>query len=401
MPKSFDDWLAFIQQQHSMLMQLGLERISKVAMQAGLLKKTCPIVLVGGTNGKGSCIHTMTQILLHHGCRVATFISPHIHCFRERALIQNQPCSEQEWEEAFHFVHHYSQGTALTYFEYTTLAALRLFSLQSLDFILLEVGLGGRLDASNVVDPDLSIITSIGFDHCQWLGNTLSAIASEKAGILRYKKPVIIGETQHNQPILKKASALDSPSHVYQHDFTLESEIFCSNLGQKWRIPKNTIHPQALACAVFACQLLRPELKKCTVQHAIQELHIPGRWEFHAEPMATYFDCAHNPQAFSFLKKKILQQKSRYHKIFVLLAMKENKDLLSCVDIISDAADHLISPHQLNASLPCTFHQCSTLEQGYHLALQLGKDEDLLVVCGSFITLAKIQRLGESMCCES
>ncbi len=202
------DWLDWISKQHPVAMDLGLDRIKRVATVLDLQSVSIPVFTVGGTNGKGSCVALLQSILMAAGYRVGVYTSPHLFRFNERISINGKPITDEALIEAFTEIDRAAEETcSLTYFEYTTLAALRCFKKAKLDVLVLEVGLGGRLDAVNLIDPDVAIIASIALDHMHWLGDTRESIAIEKAGIMRPQKPVICGDpdVHHKSPVFEAA----------------------------------------------------------------------------------------------------------------------------------------------------------------------------------------------------
>ena len=206
-----DYWLRYISSVHPQEIELGLDRIRSVAGKMGVVKPARKVVIVAGTNGKGSCITSMESILLAAGHKVASYTSPHIHRYTERIKLNGNEIDEVSLCNAFAHVESCLDGTSLSYFEFSTLAALWLFCNESLDVALLEIGLGGRLDAVNIIDGDVTVIASIGLDHQDWLGDSLDEIGMEKAGILRRQVPLVYGDKQPVKSILQYAKKLDVP----------------------------------------------------------------------------------------------------------------------------------------------------------------------------------------------
>lgn len=194
--KTLPEWLSYIQSLHHSAIDLGLARVVKMAQSLDLCQFSCPVITIGGTNGKGSCVACLESIYTNAGYQVASYTSPHIIHFNERIKLNGQPIDDQRLMQAFSVIEATRKrcNETLSFFEFTTLAALWLFRQQLPDVILLEVGLGGRLDAVNVVDSDLAIITSIALDHMEWLGSNRCAIAAEKTGIARQGRVLICGD---------------------------------------------------------------------------------------------------------------------------------------------------------------------------------------------------------------
>ena len=187
------DWLAHQQAQHPNSIELGLERVREVASRLGILPWRIPTVLVAGTNGKGSTVACLTELARASGLRVGTYTSPHLQHYNERIAIDGAPVSDAQLIEAFERIEQARGTVPLTFFEYGTLAAYLVFATQRVEVAMVEVGLGGRLDATNIIDADVAVITSIGLDHMDWLGPTVEHIGREKAGICRAGHPVILG----------------------------------------------------------------------------------------------------------------------------------------------------------------------------------------------------------------
>ncbi|MGH8269237.1 MAG: bifunctional folylpolyglutamate synthase/dihydrofolate synthase, partial [Steroidobacteraceae bacterium] len=189
MARSLAEWLALQEAAHPKSIDLGLERVAAVARRLGIDRPACPVITVGGTNGKGSTVAHLEALCLAAGRSVGLFTSPHFLRYNERIRIDGAEAEDAAIVSAFERIEAARGATTLTFFEYNTLAALLLFAEQGVELALLEVGLGGRLDAVNLVDADVSVVCSIGFDHRDWLGDTLEEIGAEKAGIFRAARP--------------------------------------------------------------------------------------------------------------------------------------------------------------------------------------------------------------------
>ena len=215
------EWLGWQQQLHSASIDMGLERCGQVADHMGL--RPCPfkIITVAGTNGKGSCIAFMESMLLSAGYRVGSYCSPHLLRYNERIRVDGEDATDAQLVGAFAGVDHGRGNTSLTFFEFGTLAAMTLFHGQELDIVLLEVGLGGRLDAVNVFDADVSVISSIDIDHTDWLGVDRETIGFEKAGILRAGRPAVSGDLDLPSSVTEHARKLQAPLHELNRDFNV------------------------------------------------------------------------------------------------------------------------------------------------------------------------------------
>ncbi len=215
-----NQWLTYLEQRSpQQKIELGLERIRDVARRLNVLNPHYKIITVAGTNGKGSTVRALETIYNKAGYNVGSYTSPHLLCFNERIKVNLQSISDKALCDVFFAIESRNADIKLTYFEMATLAALVYFQQQSLDIVILEVGLGGRLDATNIMDADVAIITTIDFDHQELLGNTLEKIGQEKAGIIRAQKPVIYADINPPQSILSAAQQLNAPTYLYRRDF--------------------------------------------------------------------------------------------------------------------------------------------------------------------------------------
>ena len=222
---TLDDWLSWLEQQHPKTIDLGLERAGQVADRLGLRTLGCKVITVGGTNGKGSTVATLVSICRAAGLRVGSYTSPHILHFNERICINDTPVDDVTLVRAFEKIRAVQGDVPLTYFEFTTLAAFLIFREAGLDVAVLEVGLGGRLDAVNLVDADVAVVTSIGIDHIEYLGDTREKIAVEKAGIFRAGRTAICGDDNPPDTLLEAAALTGATLICRGRDFGFRSEI--------------------------------------------------------------------------------------------------------------------------------------------------------------------------------
>ncbi|WP_241068117.1 Mur ligase family protein, partial [Pseudomonas viridiflava] len=220
-PSTLGDWLAYLEQLHPSAIDMGLDRSRKVAQQLGLTRPAPRVITVTGTNGKGSTCAFVASLLQAQGLKVGVYSSPHLLRYNERVKVQGVEATDLELCDAFAAVESARGDVTLTYFEMGTLAAFWLFEQAQLDAVVLEVGLGGRLDAVNLIDADLALVTSIGVDHADWLGDTRESVAFEKAGIFRAGRPALCGDLDPPEPLLAKARELGCPLLLRGHDFDL------------------------------------------------------------------------------------------------------------------------------------------------------------------------------------
>jgi len=237
-----------LETRHSNPIDLSLERVKEFKQKLSL-KPKFKIITVAGTNGKGSVCFYINQILKHTNNKIGLYTSPHFFNFNERIVINNEKCSETEILKSLEYILGFENSDTLTFFEITTLAAILIFDNHNIDVAILEVGLGGRLDAVNAFEPDISVITSIGLDHTEFLGETLEKIAVEKSGVMRATKPCVIGEEDCIDIIKKQASDINSIPYFFNKDFDSSVIPFDkSNLTY--------VQQKNLSCAIFSLQQL-------------------------------------------------------------------------------------------------------------------------------------------------
>ncbi|MEN8720354.1 MAG: Mur ligase family protein, partial [Oceanococcaceae bacterium] len=283
--KTLPEWLRWQEQQHPRAIDLGLARVAQVwqALGAPRLPRT---VTVAGTNGKGTAVYALDALARAGGWSVGRYTSPHLHDYRERVVMDGMKVDEERLCLAFARIAEAAGSQSLTFFEYGTLAALLIFAESQLDLVVLEVGLGGRLDATNLVDADIAILCSIARDHTDWLGDTLEAIAGEKAGIARRGRLALVAAPSSAalyQPHLDRIGAI---TRVAGNDFPAEFPHGATVLAQ-----------ESLAVAWEAWQQLGPHTT-AVAPEVLANLRIPGRLERRAAPWGEYLlDVAHNPAA--------------------------------------------------------------------------------------------------------
>jgi dihydrofolate synthase / folylpolyglutamate synthase len=322
---SLSVWLEYLEMRHQQPINLGLTRVRAMAELLDILAWDSVVITVAGTNGKGSTIAALDAIYTAAGFCVATYTSPHLLVFNERIHVNQQPISDADLIRAFTLISEAPESDALTYFEMVTLAAFWYFKRTSPDVVLLEVGMGGRLDATNCVDSDLAIVTTVDLDHEAWLGNTREAIAFEKAGIFRANKPAIYADTHPPATLIDVASAHNTKLLTYgeAYTFKLNPEKFIwvvQDQNLELELPLPQLNPHAFAAACMATYELRQALPVLTQHyaHAAKQVMIAGRQQWLNTPVPIIVDVAHNPQAVSLLAMKLKKHaiKGRVHAIF-------------------------------------------------------------------------------------
>ncbi len=394
-----------------------------------LEKPALQVITVAGTNGKGSCIACMEAVLEQAGYSSGVYTSPHIHDFNERIRISRSNVSNAAVCEAFALVEQCRQEISLSYFEFATLAALQIFQQADLEVALLEVGLGGRLDAVNIIDPDVAIITNISLDHEDWLGSDLESIGSEKAGILRSKVPVVYGDCDPPASIIQRARELAAPLYIRDQEFSYSRSD--SSAAWTWQgsdtrrqtITFSDLSPprMALCNAATALQglsLLPFELAEPDISRAFESIELAGRFELRRDQLSAVlvvFDVAHNPAAAAMLAQNLTQFKLEnpsIRSISVVLAVLADKDiegmvkaLESCLDIcyiaqvdeprgmpVNEAASRLSK-----CGLQSSGIDFESVRGAYKAACEQSADTDLVVVTGSFYTVAAVRKLSDAL----
>ncbi len=306
MQRNLSDWLAYIEQQHPYAIAMGLDCVRKVASRMGLGKPAKHVITVGGTNGKGSTVAFIEAIARASGCKVGTYTSPHLLHYNERVRIDGVDAGDTDLVAGFEAVDAARGDIPLTYFEYGTLCALWLFERAGLDLAVLEVGLGGRLDAVNIVDADAAVITTVDLDHQDWLGSDIEAIGSEKAGIARPFKPLILGDDDPPASVLRHAYAIGASAWRIGCDFFIEpiddAHWRWREVGHALELPMPVlVAPVQLrnaACAIAVLQALDICIDDDAYARGVAHARISGRLQrFDRDGVEVVVDVGHNPQA--------------------------------------------------------------------------------------------------------
>ncbi|MCH9689829.1 MAG: bifunctional folylpolyglutamate synthase/dihydrofolate synthase [Gammaproteobacteria bacterium] len=407
---SVTDWLNYLEHRHTKEIQLGLSRVKKVAEALNLLHFNAPVITVAGTNGKGSTIAALEAIYTSAGYQVAVYTSPHLLCFNERIRLKKTNILDADLINAFLAIHAIPGSNNLTYFEMVTLAALWYFKQNTPDIILLEVGMGGRLDATNCIDADLAIITTIDLDHEAWLGATRAKIATEKAGIFRPHQHAVYADSTPPQTLLDKASALEIKllilHQAYDFKVTDTSFIFSTPDGFYLKLSRPCIHSKAFASAIMASLTLQPILpvSKLNYLSAAKQVTILGRQQWLPTKIPTLLDVAHNLQAVKhladYLKTHTVQ--GQVHAVFSGLRDKTLYDLmqpmrayvhtwyLTTLNHARGATSSLLKAayyRAKNEHPKIVFDDPTT---AFTAAIDAAKPGDIIVVYGSFFLVSAI-----------
>lgn len=355
---SLADWLAYLEGLHpkgQSGIELGLERVVRVKAQLGQ-NQHCPVMVVGGTNGKGSTCAFLESILTFSGYRVGCYTSPHLFSYNERVRLNRQATEDRALCAAFAEVEAARQqcdNLALTYFEFGTLAAWQLFAEAGVDVAILEVGLGGRLDAVNAYDADVAIVTTIDLDHTDWLGNSRESIAFEKAGIFRAGKPAFCADPAPPQSLLEYARTIGAELHCWGKDFGYEhsgrsSEWCCWSGNQRRILPvpgmPGEVQYRNAAVAVAAVQALNLPIADEAIVTAVRQTQITGRFQIVRQEPLVIVDIAHNPQAVSVLAEN-LEGMPCAGRTQAIVGMLADKDAEAALKLLAGKIDvwHLVA----------------------------------------------------------
>jgi len=418
-PSKLADWLKLLEQRHAKEIDMGLDRVMQVKQKLGI-HYDCPVIMVAGTNGKGSTCAMLEAILLQAGYKVGLYSKPHFLDFNERARINGIPVIDELFVDTFQEVEAARGDISLTYFEFTTLAICQLLARQNLDVVILEVGLGGRLDAVNVIDADVAIVTSVDIDHVDYLGDTREKIGFEKAGIFRSGKVAICSDPQAPQSLIDHAQAIGADLRLFGRDFNYNGDKQQWNFGGREQRRNSLAYPslrganQLLnASAVLAAlEALRHQLPVGAqeVRTGLVMVDLPGRFQVLPGRPAVVLDVAHNPHAAATLAQN-LDNMGFHAYTYAVFGSMLDKDIAGVIShmkakvdhwCICDlplpraaSADHLAQALEVAGVLEDKEHSLqkfSSPEDAYAFALSKAGENDRIVVFGSFLTVAGVMR---------
>ncbi|KQN75336.1 MULTISPECIES: bifunctional tetrahydrofolate synthase/dihydrofolate synthase [unclassified Duganella] len=423
LPTTLPAWLALLESRHAeTVINMGLDRVLAVKQRLQLAF-TCPVIMVAGTNGKGSTCAMLESVLLRAGYKVGLYIKPHFLDFNERARVNGELATDEALVEAFNAVEAARGDTTLTYFEFTTLAIMRLLAGAGMDVVILEVGLGGRLDAVNIVDADVSIVTSVDIDHTDYLGDTREAIGFEKAGIFRAGKVAICSDPVPPQTLIDHAEAIGADLWLMGRDFNYSGDKQQWNYGGRSQRRNSLAYPslrganQILnACAALAAlEALRIELPVGAqeVRTGLVTVELPGRFQVLPGRPTVILDVAHNPHAASALNQN-LGNMGFHPYTFAVFGSMQDKDIDGVIAAMSEHVDHwclatLPSPRSATASelaakvqlvqedkAERTINIFDDPAAAYANAVSRAGENDRIVVFGSFLTVAGVMAARKS-----
>ncbi|RMG60159.1 MAG: bifunctional tetrahydrofolate synthase/dihydrofolate synthase [Gammaproteobacteria bacterium] len=412
MGRSLEAWLDWQARLHPKEIDLGLERAGAVARRLGVLEPSMPVITVAGTNGKGSSVALIESVARAHGLRTFAYTSPHLRRYNERMRIDGAEAEDAALCAAFEAVERAREGTSLSYFEFGTLAALWLFRTVAPDLAILEVGLGGRLDAVNIVDPTVALITPVALDHADWLGTDRELIGREKAGIMRAGRPVVCSDPNPPASIAETARELGAGLHRIGQDFGVREE------GEHWWLEAGAgkalgplpepglsgeFQRSNAAGALRALQLAGFELEQSAVARGLDKVRLPGRLQRMGQEPEWLLDVAHNPHATRALAEWLSRHPMRGRQVAVIgvMADKAVGDMLSplrdifaqwlCVqpDVERALSASALAEALRQAGVSGDIEVAGSVAEGLRRAGGMSAAGDRIVVFGSFYTVGE------------
>lgn len=405
--KSISEWLEWIKSLHPVEMDLSLERVREVAGRLNLLAPSYTVITVAGTNGKGSCVAGLEAMYLAAGYRVGAFTSPYLFSYNEQVRLQGNPVQDALFCQAFEKIVMAAADITLTPFEFTALAALLIFQQANLEIGILEVGLGGRWDAVNVMDAAIAVVASIDIDHAAVLGDTREKIGREKAGIFRADRPVVCGDIDPPLSLVNYANELHAPLFCQGKQFTFQEE----QAGWCWQSEKNKLEHlplpvlalQNMATVLMVIELLAIQhpVERSAIDQALVNIKLPGRIQIIPGEVTQIFDVSHNPAAAKLLITKLRQQsyKGKHRAVFSMLA---DKDIVTTIQVMTSFIDEwfiaplpvprgasqevLIKSFQKAGVKAFEWH--SSIANAFKAAKGQSKAGDCIVIFGSFHTVS-------------
>lgn len=401
-----EQWLERLEALHPTEIDLGLDRVKTVGQRLNCLKPAPLVIMVGGTNGKGTTSALLAALLRAQGLRVGVYNSPHIRRYNERVSINGEQISDADLCHSFRMVEAVRNDTSLTYFEFGTLAALAWFQHAQVDAVVLEIGLGGRLDAVNIVDADLSVVSSIGLDHQSWLGDTVEEIAYEKFSIARPHKWIVNGQPRPPHTAQKTAEAIGAKWAGRDELFFVEQHL--SEQGQvdgltvrfqlneqrtTWQLPVAHIPYHNVATAIQALALIKRLPSYDVVAQCVAELRVDGRLQTYKKTSAAgelwvTLDVAHNEQAAAYIGRQLIAVDG------IILGMLADKDADSVAKVLPEAKQLILvglpgyrglSAEQLAAK--AHFKIQPQLAENVAAAMAVLPSSGRWLICGSFYTV--------------
>jgi len=422
---TLNSWLAYLESIHPKTIEMGLERVNEVRLALGLVPDF-PIIMVGGTNGKGSVCAMLEAILHRAGYKVGCYTSPHLLRYNERIRIAKKEIDDDRLCHAFEKIdaaRKYCQ-TSLTFFEFGTLAAVQLFVQESIDVAILEIGLGGRLDAVNVFDAECAIVTSVDLDHVEYLGDTREKIGSEKVAIFRKDKPAICAEIDLPESVRHQVANMGTDFYQLTKEFGFLQKNaqwdFWGPKGWKFSLPYPALRGDKQLHNASACLAALDTLSDFVpvgmneVRQGLVEVALPGRFHVISTQPMIILDVAHNPSAAAVLSRNLAKTKPD-GRTFAVFAMLQDKDIAGVIQELKDdidcwlvsavhssraaTADHVISEIQKAgiANNEQHIHKFSDSVAAFVFACEQASKNDRICVFGSFYTVSDVLRYIDSI----
>lgn len=414
MEKQFNtlkDWLNWLESCHFKSIDLSLERIQLIANKLGLNKFSIPVITVAGTNGKGSTIAAIESCYLAQGYQTGVYTSPHLFEFNERVRLNGQAVSDKTLMTSFELIYQQLDDISLTYFEFTTLAALLIFKSNMLDVLILEVGLGGRFDAVNIVDSDVQVITTIDYDHQSYLGDTREQIGREKSGIIRQDKPVVVMETNIPSSVTETIKQKNAMPYFYQQDYSIDTHehdwSWHSSETDIDKLHYKNLPISNMATALMVIELLQERLPMSVdmMRQGVNTVSMQGRCQVVCTEPYLIVDVAHNAQSAKRFAEFIRPFASgkRVYAIFSALADKALEQLVEPVaayvnewhiaSVDSSRAancEQMVNAIKKYTDKPCLIHD--TINNAKQELLANVTSNDMIIVYGSFLTVQEALR---------
>ncbi|QCI26535.1 bifunctional tetrahydrofolate synthase/dihydrofolate synthase [Buchnera aphidicola (Stegophylla sp.)] len=406
---SLCSWLSYIERIYPICTHFSLSRIMIVAKKLGLLKSSSFIFTVSGTNGKSSTCYMLERILLNAGYKVGLYTSPHLINYYERIRINGKYIIDDIIHTTiFYSIELARKDILLTYFEFITLSALLIFKQQYLDIIILEVGIGGRLDATNILDPNIAIITNIELDHMHLLGYTRNSIASEKSGIFRKGIDIIIGTKNIPNIIYKISSRLHVRLNrlLYEWNWVKIRDYwnFYDKFGGLYQLPIPKLSLSSVATAVSALRVSQYVICHKLFQQSINQVFLPGRFHIIVNNPQIIVDVAHNPHASNYLyyqlKQLILFKKEKNFQIYSIIGMVSDKDIMNTILPLLNIVNlwfyvplktyRSININYLKSCLPNESILCNDVAHAFHKIFKIVQSIDIILVFGSFFLVSEV-----------
>ena len=412
-PQSLSDWLSYLERNHPSAIDMGLDRVARVRDRLGLMP-AFPIVAVAGTNGKGSVCAMLESILSGAGYKVGVYTSPHLLRYNERVRVEGQETADETLAHAFARIEQARGEISLTYFEFGTLAAMDIFIREHVDIAVLEVGLGGRLDAVNAFDSSCAVVTSVDFDHMEFLGNSRDSIGAEKAGIFRAGRPAICGEGDAPAGLLRRVEEIGARLQLIGRDFGFNADPnqwqFWSALGKRSALPYPALRGDYqlgnAATALAALEQLRERLPvdMGAIRRGLLDVQLPGRFQVLPGRPMVILDVGHNPHAARALASSLRRLPGGGRTIAVF-AMLRDKDIEGVAAAMRDDVDEwlvagLSGPRGAHAErirqalaavrVGVPVAKFDTPVGAYQHAIRSAGQNDKILVFGSFYTVGAV-----------